>query len=183
MIQKLAEVKHNGAAITDAALREIFDSFDEETNKYPTDDEFKSSFKGEYLSNQNAREILYCIALYQRNTDLADVKKLSSSSYSVEHMMPVKWQEHWMKSGIDENGKAIRNKTLKTLGNLTLITKRLNSKLSNDPWSKKKETLKKYSSLPMTIDYLSETDWKEESINSRAQQLLNRAIEMWPNYT
>jgi len=94
-------------------------------------------------------------------------------------MMPVKWQDNWMTNEMDENKKAIRNKILKTLGNLTLVTKRLNSKLSNAPWDKKKSTLKEFSTLSMTVSYLDKSDWNEEQIFTRANDLHGLAKNMW----
>ena len=85
--------------------------------------------------------------------------------------------------GIDENGRAIRNKALKTLGNLTLVTKRLNSKLSNAVWDQKRGILRQYSSLSMTTDYLDNTDWDEKSISGRSGDLFSKsAIKMWSYY-
>ncbi len=157
----------------------MLSSFTEETNKFPDDGELKAAFKESALSNQNAREILYLIALYQKASPLTDVGKLSLLSYSVEHMMPVKWQQNWPIPDLDEQKKAVRDKVLKTLGNLTLVTKRLNSKLSNDAWDEKKKTLLKYSSLNITIDYLDGDGWEETRIASRAEDLAELAIKMW----
>jgi len=181
IIQKLDKSRKDGDLITADLLKIILASFTEDTNKFPDDAAFKLGFKDAQLSNQNSREILYCIALYQRSSPLDDVKKLSSSSYSVEHMMPVKWKDNWMTEEMDENKKAIRDKTLKTLGNLTLITKRLNSKLSNAPWDKKKLTLKDHSTLNMTVKYINEPMWNEEKIANRAAELFNDALRIW-NY-
>ncbi|MCX6005710.1 MAG: DUF262 domain-containing HNH endonuclease family protein [Chloroflexi bacterium] len=179
LIKKLIKEKSEGAQISSASIGNILRSFTEETNRFPNDDDVRLAFKESFLSNQNAREILYLIALYQRRSTLVDVGKLSLLSYSVEHMMPVKWQENWEIADIDDNKKAIRNKTLKTLGNLTLVTKRLNSKLSNDAWEQKRITLKKYSNLNITTDYLDKDKWDETYINSRAADISDLAVEMW----
>jgi hypothetical protein len=178
MIKKLAKQKDDEGKISYESIKEILSSFSEETNKFPNDSDLKLAFNDSALSNQNAREILYLIALYQKASPMADISKLSLSSYSVEHMMPVKWEQNWPISNMDEQKKAVRDKTLKTLGNLTLVTKRLNSKLSNDPWTEKKKTLRKYSSLNITTDYLDD-DWEETHITSRAEDLAGLAIKMW----
>lgn len=180
MIKKLAKQMDDGGKISFESIKEILSSFTEETNKFPNDGDLKLAFLNSALSNQNAREILYLIALYQKASPMADVSKLSLSSYSVEHMMPVKWQQNWPIPNMDEQKKAIRDKTLTTLGNLTLVTKRLNSKLSNDPWAEKKKTLRKYSSLNITTDYLDD-DWEETYIVSRAEALAGLALKMWWN--
>jgi len=179
MIRKLMKQRDEGEKISVDSIRDILSSFTEETNKFPDDGELKAAFKESALSNQNAREILYLIALYQKASPLADIGKLSLSSYSVEHMMPVKWQQNWSIPDMDEQKKAVRDKVLKTLGNLTLVTKRLNSKLSNDAWDEKKKTLRKYSSLNITIDYLDDGVWEETRIASRAEDLVELAIKMW----
>src|SRR6185369_4271900 len=114
----------------------------EDTNKFPSDSEFKAAFGQESISNNNAHEILYCIALYQINHKNSDVKKLSSMSYTVEHMMPQKWETNWMTRKFNENEKVIRSKKIKTLGNLTLVTQNLNSKMKNADWETKKGHLK-----------------------------------------
>lgn len=178
MIKKLMKQKDEGEKITVDSIRGILSSFTEETNRFPDDGELKAAFKESALSNQNAREILYLIALYQKASPLADVGKLSLLSYSVEHMMPVEWQQNWPIPDIDEQKKATRDRILKTLGNLTLVTKRLNSKLSNDAWDEKKNTLRKYSSLNITTDYLDD-GWEETLIASRAEDLAGLAVKMW----
>lgn len=183
MIQILEKAKKEGKTLNLVPFKDMFATFTEETTRFPPDADFERSFLDASLSNQNAGEILFCISLYDRNSPMFDVKKLSSSSYSVEHLMPIKWQENWMTPGMDENAKAVRNKMLKTLGNLTLVTKRLNSKLSNDPWSAKKETLMKYSTLSMTVSYLSEPDWDEKTILARANKLFESAVQMWRYYS
>ena len=181
-MNKLKKLKQDNGKLCTDHFRGILASFSEDTNRFPDDAEFKLAFQDKQLSNQNAREILFCIALYHNNTGLADIRKLSASSYSVEHIMPVKWRNNWMIPDIDENGQALRDRSLKTLGNLTLVTGRLNSKLSNLAWGKKKDILKKHSSLRMTIDYLENDNWDEKNISRRAEDLVKSAMKMWSHY-
>ena len=94
-------------------------------------------------------------------------------------MMPKKWEENWGDPDLDELDKYKRKQKLLTLGNLTLITKNLNSKLRNQAWSDKKKTLKEYSSLKMTTAFLDKDDWNESTIEERAAMLANKAIEIW----
>ena len=179
IIKKLMKQRDDGERISVDSIRGILSSFTEETNRFPDDAELKAAFKESVLSNQNARELLYLIALYEKMSPLADVVKLSSLNYSVEHMMPVKWQANWPIADVDDQKRAARDKALKTLGNLTLVTRRLNSKLSNDAWDEKKKTLQKYSSLNITTDYLDDGIWDETRIDSRAGDLAELAVKMW----
>ena len=109
-------------------------------DRFPTDEDLKTAFANSVLSNQHAKETLFTIALYQINTVLNDVTALSSNSFSVEHMMPKKWEQNWAKTLTSEQ-KNFRNQKLLTLGNLTIITKNLNSTLRNSAWSNKKKIL------------------------------------------
>ncbi|MDR3693420.1 DUF262 domain-containing HNH endonuclease family protein [Mucilaginibacter sp.] len=157
----------------------VLSAFTEDTNKFPSDVEFRLAFSEETLSNPNAREILFCISLYQIFNPKNDIGKLSSSSYSVEHMMPQKWETNWSKPGMDDATKMLRYKKLKTLGNLTLVTKSLNSSMKNAAWEKKKKALKEFSLLKLTTDYIDIIEWDEIKIQSRSEDLASMALKIW----
>jgi uncharacterized protein with ParB-like and HNH nuclease domain len=179
MMNKLEEERKRSGVVGPEALAVLIREFDDPTNKMPADPEFDAGFRNEILSNQNAREILFLIALYQVSSDLADVTRLSLGNYSVEHMMPTKWEANWLEGGMSDEHKAQRTRKLKTLGNLTLVTRRLNSKMQNAAWSDKKLHLKANSSLRMTVDYLDRAKWDEGCIEERAGQLVGIAKEIW----
>jgi uncharacterized protein with ParB-like and HNH nuclease domain len=165
--------------ICSTQLREILACFTEFGNRFPTELEIKEAFKGSVLSNKQAGELLFIIALKDLDSEYSDSKTLSSKSFSVEHMMPKKWEENWGEPEFDELAKYKRNQKLLTLGNLTLITKNLNSKLRNQAWADKKKTLKEYSSLKMTTAFLDKEQWNENTIEERANLLATKAIEIW----
>lgn len=178
-IQVISKLIEKGEVSVET-FKQILMGFTEDTNKFPSDVDFKKAFNESALSNANAREILYCISLYQIFDAKSDITKLSSLSYSVEHMMPKKWDEHWNKPGMTEDEKYQRNKKLKTLGNLTLVTKNLNSSMKNSAWDNKKNALKEYSHLKITTDYLEQDEWDETKIDNRANDLAINALNIWP---
>tara|TARA_R110002049_G_scaffold275725_1_gene453837 strand:- start:13189 stop:14934 length:1746 start_codon:yes stop_codon:yes gene_type:complete len=159
-------------------LEEVLTGYSEDTGKFPTNDEFTSAFSNTALSNQHAKEILFIITLYQINTVLNDLTALSSSAFSVEHMMPKKWTENWYQEFTPEEIYN-RNRKLLTLGNLTIITKNLNSKLRNSAWTNKQAILNHYSSLPITTKYTSLSEWNEDAIDERASDLAELALLIW----
>lgn len=175
IIGKLIDLK----SVTVANLKTVLASFTEDTNKFPSDLDFSTAFSEEAISNSNAREILFCISLYQIKNPKSDVGKLSSSSYSTEHMLPQKWDTNWSIPGMTETAKILRNKKLKTLGNLTLVTKSLNSSMKNSAWDKKKKALKEFSHLKITTDYIDKAVWDETKIDSRASDLATIALKIW----
>ena len=160
-------------------LSDIIKSFNDFGNRMPTKLEVQEAFHSSVLSNKQAGAILYTIALKDIDSEYSDTKTLSSKSFSVEHMMPKKWEENWSDVNLDELSKFKRKQKILTIGNLTLITKNLNSKLRNQSWVNKKQTLKEYSSLKMTTSFLELDNWDEKSISDRANQLCHKALEIW----
>lgn len=177
-IQIVNELKKKGN-VNFEMVKEVLYDYQEDTNRFPDNASFKEGFYNHSFYNKYAREILFCIALYQASHKYADVSSLSVDSYSVEHILPKKWETHWGDDIQSENQKGHRNYVLKTLGNLTLITGRLNSAMKNASWTDKKNYLKQYSSLRITTDYIDNSNWNEASINDRAGDLADMALDIW----
>lgn len=180
ILKRLRDKLQEEESSPDESLITIIQSFTEDTNRMPSDDEFKTSFGSVRLSNANAREILFILALKQVEEGLADIPNLSLGNYSVEHIMPVKWHANWMDREMNELEIAERDNKLRTLGNLTLVTKRLNSKMQNASWVEKKPVLRANSALRMTTDYLDEGNWDETKIMERSRDLWEVAMQIWP---
>jgi uncharacterized protein with ParB-like and HNH nuclease domain len=178
LLQKLDE-KRLAGDLTPQSLYDLLVGFNDATNLFPVDTAVTQAFSGTLLSNQHARVILFAIALHQQDSDLHDSPKLSPSSYSVEHIMPKAWEAHWSSGEMTRAAKDDRSGRILTLGNLTLVTKRLNSSLRNGPWSEKRETLRKFSSLRMTTEYLKSEEWSEETIQARGSDLAAEALTIW----
>lgn len=162
------------------ALGSVLLSYTDDSSRFPGDNEFEKGFRSAYLYNKYAQEVLFIIALSHLNTRLTDRHRLSTESYSVEHMMPKEWRAHWKVPGMTEEQKADRDWTLKTMGNLTLVTGSMNSTLKNRAWPKKRKTLREHSSLKITSDYLDLENWDENTIAERANDLATKAMEVWP---
>ena len=67
---------------------------------------------------------------------------------TIEHLMPVGWKEdNWPLPGkIDSETETLqRNSLIHTIGNLTLVTQKLNSSLSNSHWEHKRGGLQEHS--------------------------------------
>lgn len=113
-----------------------------------------------------------------------------SRGLAIEHVMPRKWQRYWpLTQGVDERE---RESLIHTLGNLTLLTKKLNSKVSNGPWlddegkgEGKRTGLKTHSVLKMSQnlieqDHRPRDHWAEEDIRQRTATLVNMIRDIWP---
>ena len=104
------------------------------------------------------------------------------STWTVEHIMPQSWERNWPVLENIEEAVESRNQAVKEIGNLTLVTTKLNSSLSNDPWSKKKETIRNHTALRLNWELLDNAPevWDEESIHERSRQLAQIVSEIWP---
>lgn len=102
---------------------------------------------------------------------------------TIEHLMPVSWNnENWpLPECVDEEEETeARNGLIHTIGNLTLVTQRLNSKLSNAPWHEKRATIQKHAVLNLNGELVTKETWDEESIRSRNKQMADLIAKCWP---
>ena len=158
---------------------ELTDS-QEDSSRFPDDEELEVGVVINGQPNTKAKPVLFALALFERGDRRQDVVKLSPDRYSVEHIMPIQWEQHWRQRGLSDDEVQKRREGVKTLGNLTLVTQSLNSTLKHYTWSRKKGHLEKYSSLPMTTDYLKRDEWNEVAIQARGRDLANEIVRAWP---
>ena len=105
---------------------------------------------------------------------------VSRRIHSIEHVMPQEWRTNWEFSGDDEDA-AERDSRVHQLGNLTLVTKAFNSKLSNGNWEKKKSAFQEHSTLLITADIVNSGDsWDDLAIENRSVSLAKVITEIWP---
>lgn len=128
---------------------------------------------------------MYFIESKIRNRNLQLTGLLGINKYSLEHLMPKKWENHWGKLSNQED-RIKRNRKLLTLGNLTIISQALNSTIRDANWTVKrkgeadKKGLNTYSSGLETISYyLTFDEQNEQTIEERATFLNEKAKEIW----
>lgn len=168
--------------------------YDERFNDFKTEN---ALYK---LKNKQATLILFLIELSQIQP-YDDIQSLQYI-YSLEHIMPKDWGKFWGFKDVppvDYNGSIIeepieaelnRNKSISSLGNMTLVKKSFNSSLKNKSFSVKMKGNKKcrgfeeYSTLKLTRkiieDYNNGKDWwNEQSIYNRLQKILEIIEKEW----
>jgi len=116
---------------------EYLDGQAEKVNFLPSDDELKTGFESANLINKQSAGVLYFIESKVRNRQLHSTSLLGLNRYTLEHLMPKKWENHWgVLSSPDETLR--RNRKLLSLGNLAIITQSLNSTIRDANWEVKK---------------------------------------------
>lgn len=99
---------------------------------------------------------------------------------SIEHVMPQEWGTNWKFPNDDDEDASERDIRVHQIGNLTLVTKAFNSKLSNAGWKEKKAAFKEHSTLLITADVVdSEEPWSDTAIETRSIKLAKMITETW----
>lgn len=100
---------------------------------------------------------------------------------TIEHVMPQKIGPEWRKS-LGIMADTIHGEFLHTLGNLTLVTGKWNSELSNAPFEVKRPKLAE-NALRLNSSYFSQDipRWGRDEIIERTEVLVRSAVEIWPN--
>lgn len=111
-------------------------------------------------------------------------ERVARGKYAIEHIMPRKWVMHWpLPEGSRSEGE--RDAIIHTVGNLTLLTSRLNAKVSNGPWlgeSGKRHGLEGHDVLLLNRELLKSAgdSWTDSAIRWRSDELAKAIIEIWP---
>lgn len=100
---------------------------------------------------------------------------------TIEHVMPQNWSKNWP-ADLDDAEQAERGQLIQSLGNLTLVTQALNSKLSNEAWTVKRAALQNVGDVLLTNEVVNSAPevWDEESIRVRTRKLIEEIIAIWP---
>lgn len=164
-----------------------------------TDEQVSAGLKS--ISNKNAALLLFWVELYRRSNDNKFDTKELKYNYSLEHIMPQKWEEYWTQMPEKKNtdgstmssGEAKKDRYDKIywIGNMTLLTSSLNSSLRNYVFEKKmngegrKKGMKAYAALSITKDDIvskfesGDTAWDESKIADRTLSLSQEIIQIW----
>lgn len=109
--------------------------------------------------------------------------RVSRGIHQIEHLLPQSWEKHWKVKGPEKI--QARNEHVHRLGNLTLLTGKLNSGISNGPWLGKSGKRKKLHDhdvfiLNRRIEDMSANGWDEDLIDDRTKSLVDALIATWP---
>lgn len=170
-----------------------------DSGQWPDDATFRESwiFKPLY-GPLNSPKLVY---LFGRLNQTFMSKKSESLVFghqpTVEHLMPQAWVSNWtlpdgskgmeffeLYGAAENDPRAIatrsRERSVQSLGNLTILSSGLNSAQSNLSWHQKRPELAKHSLLPLNQSLLELDTWDEDAIVKRGSDLFERALKIWP---
>ncbi|WP_167518893.1 DUF262 domain-containing protein [Streptomyces chryseus] len=132
-------------------------------------------------------------------TEVGPVLSSTDASLNIEHVLPQKWETHWPltedSDGDHEQRLKRRQDAVHQLGNLTLLTTKLNPSLSNQAWGRKKEELRSHSLMRLTTSSVLSVPeglgahwdgeawavtWDEDRVALRSLWLARAALHAWP---
>ena len=168
------------------SLKIIIEMKSDKINNMPTDNAVKLGFVQSELANRQSKGVLYFIERTIRN-DLNATEMKDFNEYSLEHVMPKKWRNNWNSEGLSGERAEQRDTLVRSLGNLTLITKNLNSSIRDSDWNRKlkgsgkNHGLNEYAQgIEIFSKYMRRDDWNDECIKERGGELSNYAInDVW----
>lgn len=110
-------------------------------------------------------------------------ERVARGKYAIEHIMPRKWDAHWPLNS-EVHYDIERDQLVHTIGNLTLLTGPLNSKVSNGPWGGtegKRQALQAHDVLILNRQLLgvAQDVWTDAHIRERTAQLSDVIVQIW----
>jgi len=167
---------------------------DAENARWPSDEEFTEAWLSvplyKRLTRPRLRMLLLALEL-DFHPAHAETVVISDKDLQIEHILPQSWEAHWPLPDDVERAEATQNRgaLIHTIGNLTLVTKKLNPSMSNAPWiasstngMSKRVALNEHSVLRLN-HHLVESNpdtWDEKRIFDRSKLLAEHAVSIWP---
>lgn len=144
--------------------------------EFPDNDKFMAAFMSRDIYTMRARNYIL-----SRLENFGNKAPIIIENYTIEHIMPQNtslspgWQHD-----LGVNWKEIQKAYIHTIGNLTLTA--YNSEMSDRPFMDKMNMPGgfKESALRLNAYLVKLTEWNEDHIKERAQQLAAKAVQIWP---
>lgn len=183
LIQLLRKTRNS----KDEALQAYLANLSADSSYWPDDQEVRSELTREKvygnIHQSRVRMVFEAVEDHLRGWIDGEESKAGSrvkrSKYAIEHVMPQAWQKHWpLPSHANE---LERDRSIQTLGNLTLLSSKLNSSVSNSAWAEKQKSFNEHDLLQLNKKLLEagDVEWTDEKIDIRTQNLISSILEIW----
>lgn len=142
----------------------------------PKDDDFKKALLQKDIYTAQSGRI--CKYMLRKLENYGHKEPINVDDYAIEHVMPQSLTSEWRQE-LGEDFSEIHEKYLHTIGNLTLTG--YNSGYSNSPFKEKRDMEKGFcqSHLYLNESLCKTEQWNLSAILTRAQELAEKACEIW----
>ena len=187
-LELAGELKRDDSFCEGNVVARFLKSQEADSRKWPSDEDVRKSLKGlqlyRILTRGRLRLILEGVEAELRLDPFAEQKEVPSD-LTIEHVMPQSWEQNWpLPASMNEEETILftqeRKEIIHTIGNLTLVNRRLNPKLSNAAWTNKRKTLDCHSNLFLNKELKDLAEWNEKKIQSRSERIAELFAKIWP---
>ncbi|MBK0402532.1 DUF262 domain-containing protein [Adhaeribacter sp. BT258] len=152
------------------------DELKEKLNRViPSDTQFKEAFKNASVSKHYlSRYYLMALEKTKKGEEHPEfIPNADTSAVNLEHVMPKTLNDSWE---IDpETHRAFLNR----IGNLAIMSSKINADVGNSPFEVKKDLFNE-SSFELTKEIAEYATWNIEAITKRQEDLAELALNTWP---
>lgn len=150
---------------------------------WPGDDEIRLALTTEPAYRRYPRARLRSMLEAIENRYRAETRQpqVERSGFPIEHVLPQKWRDSWPVDSPREEQE--RQDRVHRIGNLTLLTGSLNSRLSNGAWSVKRTALLRHNTIKLTgrlLEQVADSEWSERVVDERTAVLIEDLLRVWP---
>jgi hypothetical protein len=201
MVSILSNLDADGVADVGRAVVQYLSSQTSDARSWPTDNEMAADLPGIRLYG-NVRQGRLRVVLEaiegrlrsERHEAVAIPPRLE-----IEHVMPQGWRHYWdTEPPMSVQAASERDRSVNTLGNLTLLTKKLNGALSHRPWTDaeaaliggkgedaglgKSSLISKYSLLVLSKELVQNhpQSWTDQDVTARSARMVDVLCRVWP---
>lgn len=166
---------------------EFFRTRDADSDFWPDNETMKNAMVTKpywrRINRRRLKMVFSAIERHLRDTGYSETLEITQT-LQIEHIMPQEWGRHWPLPGSEpeEVEEIERNRIIDTVGNLTVLTDKLNPSISNSAWNDKREAIDEHTVL-LVNDRLIRNwfdEWTEDTIKERSVWLADQAAEVWP---
>lgn len=186
-VQALVDTEPDGIV---AVLIQQFEQATTWTSRWPTDQEVSDRLRETDMYHRCAGKGLLLNGIAQRMHDERGgdltMHFRPKDKLTVEHVAPQNWNRHWKSDlgfGDSDEERHRLNRLVHRIGNLTLVTSKLNNNLGDRPWQHKAKLLQ-CDNLEMNRRLLADMEgdtWNREEIDRRSRVITDYVKAVWPH--
>ena len=165
---------------------EFFRSREGDSDYWPADDDLANTMvERKYWARINQRRLKMVYSAIKRelrNTGYSETLEITQD-LEIEHILPQEWSHNWPLPGVKptEVERIDRDDAKDRVGNLTILTDKLNPAISKAAWDDKREAIQEHTVLRIN-QYLVTNwadEWNEDTIDERGEWLADQASDVW----
>jgi hypothetical protein len=185
----IAELEKQGREKAGTVITEILRSQTAEFRYWPDDEQISNELQSMAIFRKGRRLRMILEALEDHRRGLTNQPKNATGEQRVvrgkltlEHVLPQTWETNWPL--LNDETEQSRRSMVHVLGNMTLLTQKLNSKVSNGAWlgtEGKAAALRQQSTLLLNRDLTEDSSkqWTTDAISQRTKELTESFLAVW----